>query len=415
MNTRVLTKWTMIGAFSMMAIAACTATRESRFKDKDDDDTTTSSSSSSSGDIGINPTGGGEGGSGILQTAPKCDGVDPNIDNDGDGWTGAQGDCNDCTELMNPGAQDYAGNTIDDDCNGVADDNPTNCDSALSLNGDDPVDAARAIGLCKLQGGDPQRWGLVKAQYILADGTPFSAAYDPLGYGILSKFGPMNPQEGSKMLVLSSGAARAPSDPGYESPGGYDKFYTSGSPSGYPKESPSCPGVITGEPHDSIGLRVEVKTPTNAKSLSFNLNFYTYEFPGFVCSTYNDFFVAMLSPQPANQPDGNISYDSQGNTISVNAGFLRVCHAQNAGGKDFPCDLGPGGLAGTGFDDGNNSAATDWLMTTSPLQKPGDNITLEFSIWDSGDGVLDSTVLLDNFAFSVDGAPTETIPVPVPQ
>ena len=133
----------------------------------------------------------------------------------------------------------------------------------------------------------------------------------------------MKPQEGAKVLALSSGTARQPNDPGYDSPGGHDKMYTTGSPPGYPKESPSCPGVTTGEPHDSAGLRVVIKTPTNAKSLSFNLDFYTYEFPNYICSQFNDFFVAMLTPKPGNQPDGNISYDSKGNTISVNAGFLQ--------------------------------------------------------------------------------------------
>jgi hypothetical protein len=29
--------------------------------------------------------------------------------------------------------------------------------------------------------------------------------------------------------------------------------------------------------------------------------------------------------------------------------------------------------------------------------QPGETFTLEFFIWDTGDGVLDSSVLLDNF------------------
>lgn len=397
-------------------VAACSASgRDNRFGDDEEDDSSSGDpATSSSGDINIT-TSGGNPDDGVIKVEPKCDGVDPNIDNDGDGWTGASGDCNDCTELMNPGAQDYDGNSIDDDCNGAKDDNPSLCDGALPLDANNPEDAARAMGLCKMQAGDAERWGLISAQYILADGSPFSG-YDPLGYGILSNFGPsVNPQEGKQMLALSSGAARTPNDPGYQSPGGYDKYYTSGSPAGYPKETPSCPGVSTGEPHDSVGLRVKIKTPTNAKSLRFMLNFYTYEFPGFVCSSYNDYFVAMLNPIPPGAPDGNISYDSLGNTISVNAGFLQVCHAQPAGGKDFPCALGSGELTGTGFDVGTNSAATSWLQTTSPLTDPGSEIELDFAIWDSGDGILDSTVLLDNLGFIVSETPTETAPVPEPK
>ncbi len=398
-----------------VAVACNASAGDNSFQD--DEDNTTSGdpgAGAGAGDLGITTTN-TSAGSGILAMEPKCDDVNPDIDNDGDGWTGALGDCNDCTELMNPGAQDYDGNAIDDDCNGAKDDNPSLCDGALSMDANNPEDAARAMGLCKLQGGDKERWGLISAQYILADGSPFSG-YDPLGYGILTGFGTsVNPQEGKQMFVLSSGAARGPNDPGYESPGGYDKYYTSGSPAGYPKETPSCPGVSTGEPHDSVGLRIKVKTPTNAKSLRFMLNFYTYEFPGFICTQYNDYFVAMLNPIPSGQPDGNISYDSLKNTISVNAGFLRVCHATMAGGKDFPCDLGHDALTGTGFDVGSNSAATSWLQTTSPLVDPGGEIELDFAIWDSGDGILDSTVLLDNFGFVIDETPTETAPVPEPK
>lgn len=357
----------------------------------------------------------GQGG-GALETEPKCEGKDPNIDNDGDGWTGAAGDCNDCTDKMNPGAADFPGNNIDEDCNGTKDDNPTDCDANIGVESGDAMDGARAMGLCKV--GDDQRWGVLSAQYITADGQSLSAYdFQGLGKGILSSFGPaVSPQEGKKLLALSSGAARTPTDPGYQAPYGYDKGYTTGSPPGYPKESPACADVFTGEPHDSAGLRLQIRTPTNAKSLSFNLNFYTYEFPGWVCTEYNDFFVAMLSPILPGQPDGNISFDMNGNTISVNAGFLQVCNPQTANnGVYFDCPLGPGQLAGTGFDDDTNSAATGWLQTTAPVNDPGGVITLDFAIWDSGDGILDSTVLLDNFAFSVDGAPTETQPIPEPK
>lgn len=363
----------------------------------------------------------GEGG-GPLQQEPSCEGKDPNVDNDGDGWPGAAGDCNDCTHQMNPGAQDYPGNNIDEDCNGAKDDNPVDCDVALNLASPDPLDGARAMGLCKQAQG--QGWGVVSASYITADGQPLSSYdFEGIGWGILPSFGPnVGPQEGGKMLVLSSGTARQPGDPGYVGPSGHDKFYTTGSPPGYPKESPACPNVTTGEPHDSAGLRVVIKTPTNAKSMSFNLNFYTYEFPNYICDIYNDFFVAMLTPTPAGQPDGNISFDSKGNTLSVNAGFLEVCHPQTASnGAFFDCVLGPDQLAGTGFDidffdqPTTNSAATSWLQTTTPVASPGEEITIDFAIWDSGDGVLDSTVLLDNFQFGLDDTPTQTAPIPDPK
>lgn len=411
---------TLLGAclgVALITIAACSASKSSTaFTSGAGGDGNSTSSSTSSGTGGLNLSSSSSSSGGILTQEPPCTGVDPSKDNDGDGFTGAQGDCNDCTTQMNPGALDFPGNNIDEDCNGQKDDNPTNCDGSIGVDDGDPLNGAHALGLCKKQMG--ASWGLKSASYVTADEQPLSN-YDPsgLGHGVLPGFGPnVHPQEGSKLLALSSGTARQPNDPGYQDVSSGDKGYTTGSPPGYPKESPACPGVTTGEPHDSAGLRVVVKTPTNAKSLKFNLDFYTFEFPNYICSMFNDFFVAMLNPKPAGQPDGNISFDSKGNTISVNAGFLEVCTSQTASsGKLFPCSLGTAQLQGTGFDQGTNSAATGWLQTTSPLTKPGDDITLLFAIWDSGDGILDSTILLDNLTFEVSEATTVTQPIPPPK
>jgi len=287
------------------------------------------------------------------------------------------------------------------------------CDAGLQIGAMDALDAARAIGLCQV--ASETSWGVVAATYVRADGQPLGPGLD-IGHGLLSSFGAqVQPREGERMLVLSTGTARTPSDPGYQSvQGAWKDFDSHGAPAGYPKESPSCPGVTTGAPFDSSGLELTVRTPTDAKSLSYNLNFYTSEFPQFICTEFNDFFVAMLSPTLAGQTDGNISFDTLGNTISVNAGFLQVCTPQQAGGKPYDCPAGPGALAGTGFDEQPNggSAATDWLVTTAPIEAPGSDITLRFATWDSTDGVLDSTVLIDNFRFELVEAPTETVPAP---
>ena len=121
----------------------------------------------------------------------------------------------------------------------------------------------------------------------------------------------------------------------------------------------------------------------------------------------------MLTPKPMGLPDGNIAFDLQGNPISVNNSLLQVCKPQSAGGKSFACPLGAASLAGTGFSDIFEShAATGWLKTQAPA-KPGDTITLLFTIWDSGDGSLDSSVLVDKFEWSVDPASgASTTPVP---
>ena len=313
---------------------------------------------------------------------------------------------------------------------------PGPCDDGLALDDPDPVHAAQAIELCTPL-TDPRKWGLKSAKWVLPDGadpstmTPLPGASKaqamanyPLGHGILSAFGPaVDVQAGKRMLGLSSGTAREPTDPGYENVVGFDKMYTCGNPVGFPKESPACPGITTGQPHDGIALEVELTAPTNAKGFSFSFNFFTYEWPGYICSKYNDFFVALRMPFPAGQSDGNISFDSQGNPVSVNNAFLEECGCAplgppcTAGGKSFTCSLGDAQLAGTGF--GKDTAVTDhgstyWLQTSAPVA-PHESFTLRWSVYDSGDGFLDTTTLVDDFRWIATPVAVATTPVAMPR
>jgi len=342
--------------------------------------------------------------------------------NDGGGGSDGAGNNGSTGSFQLSGGSSSSGvvsNCTDPECVGASPQG--DCDGTLSIDSGDAMDGARAMGLCKVAEGSS--WGVKSAEWVRSDGQPLSGNLAD-GKGILNGLGPVSPREGAKVLALSSGSARGPNDPGYQSVGGYWKDQTAhGSPPGYPKESPACPGSVTGEPYDSAGLKVVIKTPIDAKSFSFNLDFYTYEYPNYICDTYNDFFVAMMSPTPSGLPDGNISFDPDGNTISVNAGFLDVCTPGNHGGKNFSCTQGTAELMGTGFDEQIaldfktfeetlGSAATGWLETKAPIDSPGSDITLHFAIWDSGDGVLDSTVLIDNFKFESDGTTTGTQPIP---
>jgi len=326
---------------------------------------------------------------------PTCPG-DPYADCDGDGYSIAEGDCNDSDPDINPGAFDVPGNGIDDDCDGVVD-NVDSCDASLAIDSDDPMNGARAIELCRTTTetaeGVSKTWGVISANYVKADGSPGMA---PIGHGLLPEFGSEKAWAGSNMLVLSSGAARAPNHPGYSAPAGVDHKTSGNPPEGYPKESPFCPGVLTGNCNDPAALEVRMRVPTNARSFTFKLNFFTYEYPAYICSTYNDFFVTMMDPKPPSLPDGNISFDAIGNPISVNNGLLQVCTPGTHGGRVFSCPLGTDSLIGTGFED---HAATGWLYTEAPVE-PGSIITMRFAIWDSGDHILDSTVLIDDFRWS---------------
>ncbi|MDC3953825.1 choice-of-anchor L domain-containing protein [Polyangium jinanense] len=369
-------------------------------------------SSSSSG------TGGAGGGA--------CDEGLPDKDNDGDGYTELEGDCNDCDKFVNPSAveviaeEDENGNLpepADEDCDGTVDVLPPACDSGLALASLDPIDAAKAIGVCKF---------LKSAKWVLSDGSPppvneTQKANFHLGHGIVAKLGTNNnPQEGNSMLFLSSGKARdkGDADATYRT---FDKGYTSNAPFGFPKASPSCPNVITGLPHDATGLEIEVDVPSNALSVSFDFQFFSYEWPDFLCREYNDFFIAYMIPFPMGQSDGNIAFDMLGAPISVNNKFFEACGCPGnpvgptgecvASTFPFKCSLETKQLVGTTFEKDEANAgwshgSTGWLRTTTAVT-PGSPIRLRLVTYDSTDGKVDSSTLIDNWRWS--GKPGTTV------
>jgi hypothetical protein len=326
---------------------------------------------------------------------------------------------------------------IDEDCDGVVDDEPTGCDKNAVLDSTDPFNAALAMDLCRktteTATGKQRTWGVVDATFVAPDGSDnctgvgscAANANFKLGHGNLTKLGTNAPQNGgTHMFALSSGTARDPSDPGYQSVaggssgscagvGGFDKGFTVGPAAGYPVPAPACPPNTTAGPaHDGAALRLVIRVPTNAQSFTFNLNFFTPEFPTYVCTEFNDAFVVEMAPAPKGAGvGGNIAFDSTGNIISVNNALVQECTPQNAGGINFTCPLGTSALASTGFD---NHAATGWLQTqvnVDPSLK-GKDVTLLFALWDSGDGCLDSTALVDNIQWST--APGQNTPVTQP-
>jgi hypothetical protein len=324
---------------------------------------------------------------------------DPLDDMDGDGFTEADGDCNDCDANVNPGAieveitePDMMGNVpdpADEDCDGLIDNVAPPCDGAFALEDSNPFNAAAAMDLCKVATG-PNDWGIVSASWVRANGGAGLGATPQ--FGILDNFGPnVAPQGGSQMLVLSSGRARLPSQAnncGSLTCGGTG---VGTAPAGFPQDVPACPGSTA--INDDIALEVVVRAPTNATGFSYNFDFYSFEYPEWVCTAYNDQYIALMNPPPVGAINGNISFDSQTNPVSVNIAFFDVC----AG-----CALGTGELSQTGFDTWDDAGATSWLVTTAPVTG-GQEYTLRFAIWDTGDNAWDSTVLIDGFEWIADG------------
>ncbi len=367
---------------------------------------------------------GGDGGDGGGNNGDAACGFGCGDYDAGFGGDGASGGCN-----PNPANFDVPGNNCDDDGNGVVDDPQGACDSSLALAG--PAgDFAKAIGLCKVASGGG--WGLVSATYTNGyNGTTGPA--DPNQHGIMTKFGSkIKPRQGSAFGILSSGWAReydqcnTPTDP---FKGGCEmdsSFSTDVAPPGYPKAVGSCDP--SSEIYDASGITLKIKVPANAKGFSYDFDFWSGEWPEFVCTTYNDSFVAWLGSTAwkGKTGDFNISFDGKGNPINVNNEFFQACSPKNAtvgcAGLNAPpndtCTNGNAELMGTGFyDPGSNCGASDsgggatsWLTTQAPAA-PGETITVQFIVWDTGDGVYDSSVILDNWQWAATDTTVGTTPV----
>lgn len=338
--------------------------------------------------------------------------VDPEQDWDGDGWAVNEGDCNDCDVVANPGAFDVPGNDVDEDCSGKPDDEPQDCDAPIAMTTNVPDDAARAIGICRFVHEEPvdprdRTWGVVSAAFVQADGSP---GMHHESRAVLANFGShVHPQEGKSLLVLSSAAARRIGDDGYATPVDGQMGTTSATPAGWPREFPSCAQAVDLQPvaHDSAALALRIRVPTNAYSFSFRFAFFTTEFPSWICHQYNDYFVALLESGAENPgaQEGNLSFDAEGNPISVNTAFLEACRPQVVGDVPYACPLGDAVLAGNGFGPSDveprGHAGTGWLETTASVI-PGEEIELRFAIWDAGDHRNGSTVVIDGFGWGAE-------------
>ncbi|MEZ4365322.1 MAG: choice-of-anchor L domain-containing protein [Kofleriaceae bacterium] len=379
----------------------------------------------------------------------NCTGeADEDTDADGDGFTTCGGDCCDtieCSrpELVNPNAFEDDDNGVDDNCDGVVDEVEALCDTGLSSASSDPLDYARAIDLCRVATEDGVTWGVISATLTLPDGTGLPAEDSR---SIRDAFGPnVTPQAGARLIELSSGVAADANDSNPAS--GDFSGDIMNTESDFPADflaanggslpnAPGCPGPNGSTAFDAVMLTLRIRTPSNARSFSLSTNFFSAEYPEWVCSPYNDFFLVLLDSayagDPANPADKNLAtytaadgavYPVGVNLAYGNTGLFRECQNGATG-----CEFGatPGNqttctsssqLLGTGFDEPSPGACaagsvlgggTGWL-TTSGNVLPGEVITVRIAVWDTSDPVLDSLAVIDNFRWSIESTDPGTI------
>ncbi len=295
-----------------------------------------------------------------------CSGVaDDKEDGDGDGFAGCA-DCNDYNPFINPNAMEFAADFTDNNCNGVTDEAPAACDDG-TLAGNDPKLYPKSIGLCSNVAS-----------------TTLAVQAAATSHKIMTKYGSvLKPTAGKSMVVMSSGKVAAKGDPGYTAPQSGTSFSNSA-----PYPPVNCKN--SGSVYDYTEWKMVLQVPATSQSFSFDFNFMSSEYPEWVGTQFNDKFLAILDSKKFK---GNVSFDKKGNCISINNAFFTVCKG---------CQQGETELAGTGYE-GGVGGGTGWLTTTSPVE-PGETITLRFIVFDEGDHILDSAVLIDNFRWDVKAA-----------
>jgi hypothetical protein len=363
------------------------------------------------------------------------------IDVDGDGWTSVDGDCCEATaagctapELVNPGAFDFAGDGFDDDCNGTADDGDGVCDDALASSSSAAIDYARALDLCAETTESPpasqRRFGLISAALTLPDGSGTPAA---ASRAIRTVFGGVAVQQGSALVVLSTGSAAAPGqiDPGFTA---FEPGTAIGTSSAAPADwlaanggsvptAPGCAAITDTTARDAVMLTLRIRVPTNARSLALSANVLTSEFPEWVCGAYNDQLVVLLDSASEDNPvdkdlavytaPGDARYPVGVNLASGDTGLFRQCRNGAIGCSTVASSIttctDTTELVGTGFDEAAEGCqasdtvggGTGWLTMRGNVV-PGEVAELRIAIWDSGDSIFDTVVILDDLRWGAD-------------
>lgn len=333
------------------------------------------------------------------------------LDEDGDGYPKAI-DCNDKDPMINPGAFDVPGDGVDNDCSGTADDEPTNCDGTVAMGVTDAMKLAKVLGLCRATTpaatGKDRTWGVISGSLTTIGGSPTVLARQTT---VRSSWGSViGAREGTRMFVMSTGAAYLPGEVGYMKP--LDLLLTSNTtnedalPAGWPRNTALCPKPTSTTGNDSVALKLKIRAPTNAKAFSFEFDQFFSEYIDYSCSPYNDGFAVFLASKLPLDPKfaGSIVATSTGDPLNVNSAFVEVCTAGTSKNLKvtYTCPKGRGELAGTGYDDGSSDkqhASTSWLSTSAPIS-PGEEFEITFAIWNSGDHMLQSAVLLDRWRWS---------------
>ena len=151
--------------------------------------------------------------------------------------------------------------------------------------------------------------------------------------------------------------------------------------------------------HDATTLRIDVLVPDQANCLALNYRFLSDEFPEFVGSQFNDAFMAELDTTTWRADD------TSNDIIAPNDFATKVGVPVSVNGVG-PTAVSNAEAAATTFD-----AATGLVTSKTPVT-PGSH-SLYLSVFDQGDHIYDSVVMLDRLGF-INESPATCKPPEVP-
>ncbi|HEY1696248.1 MAG TPA: putative metal-binding motif-containing protein [Polyangiaceae bacterium] len=357
-------------------------------------------------------------------------------DCDGDGYA-SPADCDDTNAMINPEAFDFAGDGVDNDCDGTVDDPVLTCETVPASAPGTPTDFARAADLCAQHSitnagtvFDPlvhAAWGQVQG---LGPGeTLWTSATKPTQVAIATSMGQNQPRAGKTMVGLANGVwavADPRSDPALDPAG----FHINDACSDIPLVAEDCASLSDGTPSGDVSVQdwaeldLTVKVPSNVQAVTFDFSFLSSEFNQWWQSAANDaFFVLVTSDELQGE---NVAKGADGLAVTINSSFFQLCPAPPGppglsadksaaltscvGLAGDPSQSIFGALAGTGYDGAatsSNDTATavngnlyvygggsGWLNAKFPVT-PSETIVMRVIVADAFDGLKDSAVLFD--------------------
>ena len=192
----------------------------------------------------------------------------------------------------------------------------------------------------------------------------------------LLNLGVIRPRRGPSFVALSTGRIRVD-----------------------PPPEPGTDFGAEGAGDDVVLLRIGINVPRGANRLSFDFNFLSAESPDFVGSEFNDTFTvrvidAFETGEVASASVNSSFFFDVSHSRADGTGF--ALFADDPAGVDY--NFGPGAYP-PGIQIFPDAGITDFKPVNVAVASGG-NVIVEFEIRDVADGILDSTVIIDNVSFS---------------